>query len=1454
MKHKNAILLIILLAVVTILPLVHRTAQADPSDTTYVWIASGDANTLKDYLTREGSYVIILENDIDTKITTDDNSYWCEIVGRKAIDLNGHSITIHNDNVRQSTLFRIHADATLIISANADEDPDDVKITYNGYINEDGDVKIRNLFEVYGTLINNGANLHAGRSKSSTRHGNTVYRMTLGRGVWVKSGGTFVMNYGRVYGRGAMWNEDHLLVVSLTAIKADSDATVLINGGTVYGKGHANCFQLDSNANVRVASGYFESSPLRWILQNGIEHQDRRTEDVGIESKHIAENSTAAYKHVDDDLSSTSKSVTVTMKTQYCNINAVDAEMYEQDGSKFYLFPQNASTIKVSDYPEYFPGNPVKPYFDTNIHEGVHRYEFTWVITENGNDVAQAVTHYDHLDLKKDVPGFAPVPGKVYTVRCVMAECVVDPEGEKALALYSFSDSINVAETYTFGDAVPLTKELFPDDVFRQYLIDHFDRENGTDGYLSRKELLNITDLDLLSKGISSLEGIQYLPFVTAIDAEGNSITSYDGSGSPYLMSLEFRGNPLASIDLTKNFNLRVLDLTECDGKNANLSLDLTNCPNLRKLDLASSDFIYVDISNCATLRNLVLQNEPTDYVESGVSVYRDDAGKRVSVSLNRPGFLYVARFDEEHFPDPVLRAEICNHIHSLQEGALLDVYYAKAVDTIVIEEEDITSLKGIEYFPNLTWLDVTDGKLTEVDLTCNKKLEKVYLHRNKLTSLDVSGLTALETLSVFGNKLTWLDVRGLTALKYLDCQDNRIRTLDVSQNPSLTTLYCSNNQLRLLDVSNNANLEYLSCNNNHLESLDVTDCPELLTLSCAENGLAELYLGNNTKLKKLTACDNMVDTIDIKGCDILNSLVTGTSAARQEYNCGSYNIMCDSWSGENQTALKVDMYTLLLTDPQLTYAVVSFESNGGSEIPQISTLSGFPIYSLGTTPNKPDSIFLGWYTDPDFATEFIFGNSGTIVNENITLYAKWKDDVLLITDQPEDKEVAVGENALFICTVYGVGTLNYQWQYKAPISEEWKNSGQSGNKTNTLCVVVTAGLNGYQFRCIVTDGKGRTVTSTAATLTANPKITTQPADITVTVGSTAEFSVTAIGKAPLSYQWQYRKDGNSTWAASGQNGAKTATLSVAATAGLNGYQFRCIVTDGNNRKTYSDIATLTVNPKISEQPSDKSLLVGSTAKFTVAATGKGTLTYQWQYRKNAKASWANSGQKGAKTDTLLVSATAGLHGYQFRCVVTDGNGQKSYTRAAMLTLKPRITTQPVDKDLLVGSTAKFTIAATGKGTLTYKWQYRKDENASWADSGQKGAKTDTLLVSTTAGLHSYQFRCVVTDGNGQKSYSKTVTLTLKPRITTQPADTNVTAGTKAKFTVVATGKSTLTYQWQFRKNSSSEWANSGQSGNKTATLSVAATKGMNGYQFRCLVTDGNGRKTYSSIVTLTVK
>ena len=366
--------------------------------------------------------------------------------------------------------------------------------------------------------------------------------------------------------------------------------------------------------------------------------------------------------------------------------------------------------------------------------------------------------------------------------------------------------------------------------------------------------------------------------------------------------------------------------------------------------------------------------------------------------------------------------------------------------------------------------------------------------------------------------------------------------------------------------------------------------------------------------------------------------------------------------------------------------------------------------------------------------------------------------------------------------------------------------------------------------------------------------ITEQPENASALAGTTATFTITAAGNGPFTYQWQYRKNNEDTWKASAQSGNKTATLSVAATNGIDGYQFRCVVTDCLNQQMCSEPATLRISPKITLQPKDTSVIAGSTATFTVTVTGEGTLTYQWQYRKNDTDSWKASAQSGNKTATLSVATTNGLDGYQFRCVITDGNKQKTYTKAATLTISPRITSQPKDASVPAGSTAAFSVTATGTGTLTYQWQYRKNDTDTWKASAQSGNKTATLSVATTNGLDGYQFRCVITDGNKQKTYTKAATLTISPRITSQPKDASASAGSTATFSVTATGTGTLTYLWQFRKNESASWTTSGQSGYKTATLSVATTNGLDGYQFRCVVKDGNRVQTVSNAATLTVQ
>lgn len=83
------------------------------------------------------------------------------------------------------------------------------------------------------------------------------------------------------------------------------------------------------------------------------------------------------------------------------------------------------------------------------------------------------------------------------------------------------------------------------------------------------------------------------------------------------------------------------------------------------------------------------------------------------------------------------------------------------------------------------------------------------------------------------------------------------------------------------------------------------------------------------------------------------------------------------------------------------------------------------------------------------------------------------------------------------------------------------------------------------------------------------PSISSQPSNITVSVGQSASFSVTASGTPPLSYQWQ-RNSSNISGATSSTYTLNSTTLSD------NGALFRCVVTNSFGTAT-SNQATLTV-------------------------------------------------------------------------------------------------------------------------------------------------------------------------------------------------------------------------------------------------------------------------------------
>ena len=106
------------------------------------------------------------------------------------------------------------------------------------------------------------------------------------------------------------------------------------------------------------------------------------------------------------------------------------------------------------------------------------------------------------------------------------------------------------------------------------------------------------------------------------------------------------------------------------------------------------------------------------------------------------------------------------------------------SVTSLVVYNEGISDLTGIEGFTALTYLN------------CNG---------NELTSLDVSSNTALTAMDCGSNQLTSLDVSSNTSLTTLDCDNNSLTSLDLSS--ALTSLYCRHNSFTILDVSANTAL-----------------------------------------------------------------------------------------------------------------------------------------------------------------------------------------------------------------------------------------------------------------------------------------------------------------------------------------------------------------------------------------------------------------------------------------------------------------------------------------------------------------------------------------------------------------------------------------------------------------------------------------------------------------------
>ena len=189
--------------------------------------------------------------------------------------------------------------------------------------------------------------------------------------------------------------------------------------------------------------------------------------------------------------------------------------------------------------------------------------------------------------------------------------------------------------------------------------------------------------------------------------------------------------------------------------------------------------------------------------------------------------------------------------------------------------------------------------------------------------------------------------------------------------------------------------------------------------------------------------------------------------------------------------------------------------------------------------------------------------------------------------------------------------------------------------------------------------------------------ITTQPENYYGTVGGTATFTVAASGDR-VTYQWQRSTDDGETW--SNISGGTSTTLSIPIQASVNGNLYRCIAKDYMGHIATSQAGRLSVTSAIStlsefepeftviNEPDDYYGRPGDIATFIVEAEGA-NLSYQWLCRAPGADNFEYLTSSDATTNTLRVEMTAESNGAEYRCFITDANGDMGSTRVATVKL-----------------------------------------------------------------------------------------------------------------------------------------------------------------------------------------
>ena len=261
----------------------------------------------------------------------------------------------------------------------------------------------------------------------------------------------------------------------------------------------------------------------------------------------------------------------------------------------------------------------------------------------------------------------------------------------------------------------------------------------------------------------------------------------------------------------------------------------------------------------------------------------------------------------------------------------------------------------------------------------------------------------------------------------------------------------------------------------------------------------------------------------------------------------------------------------------------------------------------------------------------------------------------------------------------------------------------------------------------------------------ANVALTCQPQDAIVSTNDPVCFNVCATGSAPISYQWYFTPDLNTTPVAI--SGATNSSYCIAHADGTNNGFYYVVVSNSYNSVT-SASALLTVGYRcpLINGLSDQTVIQGSNVTFSAnVIIANPYPTFQWQTNFVNVDGATNSSLTLTNVQyNALNNATISLIASNAACIVTNS--------ATLTVIVPPVITCPLTNITVnVGDTAVFHSCATGIPGPGLQW-YKNGSPIS-------GQTNDTLTITNAQGSDIGIYTIMATNTAGAVTNSGNLTV-----------------------------------------------------------------------------------------------